>query len=147
MNDFFDSTQGSLDIEAYYQKFLALIKYAPAGMTQEVKFACFVSGLQSLLKERLQALRLMTFTDVLEVGKPIEKKLSDASNKRKVESIPTREPAKRRPEGESSAYAGDPIALNLRDKARGERLCFTCMDPGHQKRDCPLLSANFRQIG
>ena len=42
MNDFLDSTQGSLDIEAYYQKFLALIKYAPAGMTQEVKVAHFV---------------------------------------------------------------------------------------------------------
>ena len=115
MNDFLDSTQGSLDIEAYYQKFLSLIKYAPAGMTQEVKVARFVSGLQSPLKERLQALRLTTFIDVLEAGKPIEKELSAAGNKRKVESIPTCEPAKRRPEGESSAYARDPIALNLRD--------------------------------
>ena len=105
-----------------------------------------MSGLQSPLKEGLQALRLTTFTDVLEAGKPIEKELSAAGNKRKVESTPTREPAKRRPEGESSAYAGDPIALNLQEKVRRERLCFTCMDPGHQKRDCPL-SANFRQTG
>ena len=88
MNDFLDSTQRSMDIETYYQKFLMLIKYAPIGMTQEIKVARFVSGLQSPLKERLQALRLTTFTDVLEAGKPIEKELSTTASKRKIESTP-----------------------------------------------------------
>ena len=143
MNDFLDSTQGSMDIETYYQHFLILVKYAPAGMTQEVKVARFVSGLQSPLKQRLQALRLTTFTDVLEAGKPIERELNTAGNKRKVESIPTREPAKRKIEGQSS---NNPITLNLQDKARKERLCFICMDPNHQKRDCPFLPADYRQI-
>ena len=48
MNEFLDSNQGTMDLEAYYQHFLTLIKYAPTGMTQEVKVARFVSGLHSL---------------------------------------------------------------------------------------------------
>ena len=143
MNDFLDSTQGSMDIEAYYQHFLTLVKYAPAGMTQEVKGARFVSGLQSPLKERLQALRLTTFTDVLEAGKPIEKELTSA-NKRKVENTPTRDLKKGRTEGGFPAIIENPIAINnLRDRARREHLCFACMNPGHQRKDCPLLLTNF----
>ena len=113
-------------------------------MTQEVKVARFVSGLHSPLKERLQALRLTTFTDVLEAGKPIEKELNTGS-KRKGENIPIRDPKKGRAEGESLTHIEKPLNINLREKARRERLCYTCMDPGHLSRNCPLLSVNSRQ--
>ena len=41
-------------------------------MTQEAKVACFVSKLASLLDTLLQALRLTTFADVLDAGRPVE---------------------------------------------------------------------------
>ena len=144
MNDFLDSTQGSMDLEAYYQHFLTLIKYAPTGMTQEVKVARFVSGLQSPFKERLQALRLTTFTDVLEAGKPIEKELNIGS-KRKVDTTPARDLKKVKAEGESTLTIQNPLNANLRDKARRERLCYICMDPNHQRKDCPIAPSNLRQ--
>ena len=48
-------------------------------MTQEVKVARFVSKLNSPLNTRLQALRLTTFADVLDAGRPIEQEVNNPS--------------------------------------------------------------------
>ena len=141
MNDFLDSTQGSKELEAYYQHFLTLVKYAPQGMTQEVKVARFVSGLRSPLKERLQALRLTTFTDVLEAGKPIERELDNAISKRRSEGTLYFESKKSKPDGQQQTpgISGNLFTGNLKEKARKEHLCYICMDPSHERRNCPLL--------
>ena len=47
INEFLDCCQGNKDLEGYYQHFLTLLKYAPQGMTQEVKVACFITSLNS----------------------------------------------------------------------------------------------------
>ena len=49
INEFLDCNQGSKDLEGYYQHFLTLLKYAPQGMTQEIKVARgvhFITGLK-----------------------------------------------------------------------------------------------------
>ena len=46
-------------------------------MTQEVKVARFVSKLNSPLNTHLQALRLTTFADVLDVGRLIEQEVNN----------------------------------------------------------------------
>ena len=79
MNEFLDYSQGKDTLEAYYQRFLKLLKYAPQDMNQEVKMARFVSKLNAPLNTRLQSLRLTTFADVLDAGCPIEQEVN--SNK------------------------------------------------------------------
>ena len=59
---------GKEALDVFYQKFLKLLKYAPLGMTQEAKVSRFISKLTSPLDTRLQALRITTFVDVLDVG-------------------------------------------------------------------------------
>ncbi|WP_369009027.1 hypothetical protein, partial [Escherichia coli] len=72
LNEFLDCSQGRDALDVFYQRFLKLLKYAPAGMTQEAKVARFVSKLNPPLDTRLQSLRLSTFADVLDAGRPIE---------------------------------------------------------------------------
>ena len=43
LNEFLNCSQGKETLDVFYQKFLKLLKYAPRGMTQEAKVACFVS--------------------------------------------------------------------------------------------------------
>ena len=145
MNEFLDSNQGTMDLEAYYQHFLTLVKYAPTGMTQEVKVARFLSGLHSPLKERLQVLRLTTFTDVMEAGKPAEKEVQ-AITKRRMEISTSKDQKKFKNEPGIATNLSKISNSTLRDKAIRERLCYNCMDPNHQKKDCPLLQTNPRNI-
>ena len=70
----------------FYQKFLKLLKYAPPGMTQEAKVACFVSKLTSPLDTHLQALRLTTFADVLDAGRLVEQEIAKCSKDAKPQS-------------------------------------------------------------
>ena len=65
----------------FYQRFLKLLKYAPAGMTQEAKVARFVSKLNPPMDTRLQSLRLSTFADVLDAGRPIEQEVNKPATK------------------------------------------------------------------
>ena len=79
INELLDCCQGNKDLEGYYQHFLTLLKYAPQGMTQEVKVACFITSLNSPMDTHMQSLQLTTFADVLEAGKPIEQELAQTS--------------------------------------------------------------------
>ncbi|MCO5560562.1 hypothetical protein L7F22_014177 [Adiantum nelumboides] len=137
VDEFLDCTQHNKTLEEYYQHFLKLVKYAPPGMTQELKVAQFVSGLHSPLKEGLHAFWHTTFADVMDAGKPIEQEKGNAP-KRKGETILNREVKQHQVgTGTNMAYV-NPGPNYLRDKARRERLCYTCMDPGHIQRDCPI---------
>ena len=46
-------------------------------MMQEVKVACFMSKLNLPLNTTLQALRLTTFANVLDAGRPIEQEVNN----------------------------------------------------------------------
>ena len=72
INEFLDSSERNKDLEGYYQHFFTLLKYAPQGMTQEIKVARFIIGLNYPMKNRMQALCLKNFAKVLEAGKPLE---------------------------------------------------------------------------
>ena len=75
LNEFLDCSQGKDSLDAFYQKFLKLLKYAPQGMTEETKVARFASKLNPPLDTRLQSLRLTTFAQILDAGRPIEQEL------------------------------------------------------------------------
>ena len=81
LNEFLDCSQGKDTLEVFYQRFLKLLKYAPAGMTQEAKVARFVSKLNPPMDTRLQSLRLSTFADVLDAGRPVEQEVSKPAAK------------------------------------------------------------------
>ena len=141
LNKFLDCSQSNLDIEGFYQKFLKLLKYAPTGMLQHTKVARFVSRLNSPLKERLQSLRLTTFTDVLDAGRPIEQELNQA--KKKGVATTTAQPHfSGRPELKRPASQQRMPTLSppLRMKANRENLCYNCFKPGHHRKDCPILN-------
>ena len=76
-----DSVQGEDTLDIFYQRFLKLIKYAPVGMDQEAKVARSVSKLNPPLDTRLQSLRLTTFADVLDAGRPIEQEIAKLTQK------------------------------------------------------------------
>ena len=75
LSEFLDCSQGKDTIDIFYQRFLKLLKYAPLGMSQEAKVARFVSKLNSPMDTCLQSLRLTTFQDVLDFGRPIEQEI------------------------------------------------------------------------
>ena len=68
-------------MEGYYQHFLTLLKYAPQGMTQEIKVARFITRLNYPMNNRIQALRLKTFAEVIEAGKPLELEIMQQSKR------------------------------------------------------------------
>lgn len=76
ITEFLDCRQGNKDLEGYYQYFLTLLKYAPQGMTQVVKVAHFIIGLNPAMDSHMPVLQLTTFVDVLEVGKPLEREIA-----------------------------------------------------------------------
>ena len=71
LNEFLDCTQGKDTLDTFYQKFLKLLKYAPDGMMEETKVARFMSKHNSPLDNRRQYLRLTTFAETLDAGRPI----------------------------------------------------------------------------
>ena len=79
INEFLDCNQGNKDLDGYYQHFLTLLKYAPQGMTQEIKVAHFIIWLIHPMNKRMQALRLNTFAEVLEARKPLEQEIIQQS--------------------------------------------------------------------
>ena len=114
LNEFLDSIQGKDSLDLFYQRFLKQLKYAPIGMNQEAKVARFVSKLNPPLDTRLQSLRITTFRDVLDAGRPVEQEIAKlalkdvktppskesaskeiVNNKRRPESLPSRGPEPR----------------------------------------------------
>ena len=75
LNEFLDCSQGKDMLDAFYQKFLKTLKYAPQGMMEDTKVARFSSKLNSPLDTRLQSLRLTMFAELLDAGTPIEQEL------------------------------------------------------------------------
>ena len=75
LNEFLDCFQGGDTLDVFYQRFLKLLRYAPEGMNQDAKVARFISKLNPPLDTRLQSLRLYTFADALESGRPIEQEV------------------------------------------------------------------------
>ena len=65
---------------------MTLLKYAPQGMTQEVKVAHFITGLNPPMDTRMQVLQLTTFVDVLEVGKPLEQEIVQQAKRAPVQT-------------------------------------------------------------
>ena len=142
LNEFLDcSSQGNWDIRSFYQQFLKLLKYAPTGMLQHTKVAQFVSRLNSPLKERLQSLRLTTFIDVLDAGRPIEQELNQAKKKsvatRTVQQNSLGRPEFKRPAPQPRVPTLSP---SLKIKANQENLCYNCFEPDHCCKDCPILN-------
>ena len=139
LNEYLDCTQGSRDLEGYYQYVLTLVKYAPPSMNQEEKVARFVSRLNSPLKERLQALRLTRFADVLDAGKPIEQELN--LSKQRSEPTINRDIKRTRLEGDNSnsRQRFNQLPKVLRAKAIREDLCLECLEPGHRAKFCPTV--------
>ena len=144
LNEFLDCSQGKDTLNVLYQRFLKLLKYAPAEMTQEAKVARFVSKLNPPMDTRLQSLRLSTFADVLDAGRPIEQEVDRPTIKdfkpQQPKGIQTHEvpfwkreadhPPQRQPEPRQR------LPPHLYEKAKREHLCLECMDPNHQIKDC-----------
>lgn len=141
MNEFLDSKQGSNDLEGYYHHFLTLLKYAPLGMSQYVKVAHFVIGLNPPLETFLQSLSLSTFADVLDVGKPIELELG-LSGKRKGDSTSINELKCGWQDSPQSTpkISSSTLPPHLREKNFKESLCLTCLDPNNCYRKRPYSS-------
>ena len=81
LNEFLDCSQGKDTLDVFYQRFLELLKYAPTGMNQDAKVARFVSKLNPPMDTRLQSLRLTTFADVLDAGRPVEQEINRGTTK------------------------------------------------------------------
>ncbi len=145
LNEFLDCSQGKDTLDIFYQRFLKLLKYAPAGMNQEAKVARFVSKLNSPMDTRLQSLRLTTFADVLDAGRPVEQEINKNGSKdskpQPTKENPVREQPNRKREAEAfpqrSMEPKQRLPPHLFEKARRERLCLGCMEPNHQVKDCP----------
>ena len=93
-----------------------------------------------LVKERLQALRLTTFTDVLDAVKSIEQELLAAKKKTFGMNSSNSQPKKDFPKRKSSYQQGSSasyLAPAARRRALDEALCFKCFKPGHMARECP----------
>lgn len=138
--EFLDSRQGNKDLEGYYQHFLTLLKYAPQGMTQEIKVAHFILGLNSLMDTHMQALQLTTFVDVLEAGKPIKQELAQQAKRAPVQSK-VRENQQPCLEGNFHPIApirrDNTLLAHLKERAFKDNLCFTCLELNRCRRNCP----------
>ena len=154
INEFLDSVQGEDTLDIFYQRFLKLLKYAPAGMDQEAKVARFVSKLNPPLDTRLQSLRLTTFADVLDAGRPIEQEIAKLTKKDdKVtthkEAANREAPKKKRGAEVTPRRVQDQrprLPSLLFEKAKRENLCLTCLEPDHRARDCPYARSNPRPM-
>ena len=149
LNEFLDCSQGKDTLDVFYQRFLKLLKYAPAGMNQDAKVARFVSKLNPPMDTRLQSLRLTTFADVLDAGRPVETELNRGSAKDSKAHTPkenfTRDSNNRKRESDNPSHrpteARQRLPPHLLEKARQENLCLGCLDPTHQIRHCPYVGA------
>ena len=116
----------------FYQNFLKLLKYNSLGMTQEDKVACFVSKLTSPPDTRLQALRLTTFADILDVGRLVEQEIAKCSKDTKPQSKenPNRNSSNRKQGPDNFIRRPTPpstLPFHLREKAWQEHLCLKCL--------------------
>ena len=147
VNGFLDSVQGKDSLDLLYQRFLKLMKYAPVGMDREAKVARFVSKLNPPLDMHLQSLRLTTFSDVLDAGRPIEQEIAKLTQKEaktppSKESAPKEVVSKKRGPESSHPRGPEPrqrLPNHLFEKARREHLCLGCLDPSHHIKDCPYV--------
>ena len=109
-------------------------------MTQEIKVARFITGLNYPMNNRMQALRLKTFAEVLEAGKPLEQEIMQQS-KRSSNQSQVKDNRRPRPDGDFNQTApirrDNGLPPHLKEKAMRERLCFLCLDPSHQRQECP----------
>ena len=113
-------------------------------MAQEEKVARFVSKLNPPMNTRLQALRLTTFADVLDSGRPVEEEVAKPSAKESKPNSTREYPRAENPYRKRDAE-GPPLRVqqklrlpnHLFEKAKREHLCLRCLDPNHQIRDCP----------
>ena len=117
-------------------------------MNQQAKVARFVSRLTSPLKECLQAFRLTTFADILDTGKPIEQELINAKKKNLANNPTNIQPKKEFPKKRTNPNPGPNttyLPLALCNKAREERLCYSCFNPGHISKNFPKLNPTQNQ--
>lgn len=121
-NEFLDSVQGQASLDIFYQRFLRLLKYAPLGMDQEAKVARFMSKLNPPLDMRLQSLRLTTFADVLDPGRPVEQEIAKLTQK-DTKAPPQKEGT----HGRLPLGKEDPRAYLLEAKSRGRGYCLICL--------------------
>ena len=106
-------------------------------MDQEAKVARFVSKLNPPLDTRLQSLRLTTFADVLDAGRPIEQEIAKLTKKDDKaishKEAANREALKKRRGAEVTPPRNRDQRLRLRahliEKARRENLCLACLEP------------------
>ena len=131
LNEFLDCMQSKDTLEKFYQRFLKLLKYAPPGMTQEEKVARFVSKLNPPMNTRLQALRLTTFADVLDSGRPVEEEVAKPSTKETRPNQAKENPRMETPYKKRDAEGPPPrtqqkqrLPSHLYEKAKRERLCL-----------------------
>ena len=119
-------------------------------MDQEAKVARFVSKLNPPLDTRLQSLRLTTFVDVLDAGRPIEQEiakltLKDDNATPHKETAPREALKKKRGAEATPPWNQDQrqrLLTHLIEKARRENLCLACLEPDHRLRDCPYARPN-----
>ena len=77
-------------------------------MTQEEKVACFVSKLNPRMNTRLQALRLTTFADVLDSGRPIKEEVAKPTSKESKPQQPKENPKSETPTRKRKAKGPPP---------------------------------------
>jgi len=120
-------------------------------MTQEVKVAGFIIGLNSPLHNPLQSLCLITFANVLEAGKPIEHKLSQRTRHGPIPPQPRENRfgtvlktvfSLQHQTQEETIF----LSPHLREIVLRDNLCLICLDPNNQRRDCPYRNEARKNI-
>ena len=101
-------------------------------MTQEAKVARFVSKLNHPMDTRLQSLRLSTFADVLDAGRPIEQEVSKPATKDLKFQQPKDIQARKREADQPPQRQAEPrqrLPPHLYEKAKREHLCLGMPGP------------------
>ena len=92
----------------------------------------------------LQALRLTTFANVLDSGRPVKEEVAKPTSKESKPQQPKENPKSKTPTRKRKAEGPPPrnqpklwLPNHLFKKAKREHLCLRCLDPDHQIKDCP----------
>ncbi|EYU31709.1 hypothetical protein MIMGU_mgv1a024293mg, partial [Erythranthe guttata] len=160
---FMDLIQGNMSVAHYEAKFTSLARFANELVsTEELRCKRFERGLKISIRERLAALRIRTYSDIVDTAATVEETLQDTRRIR--DSRPQQGGntidsegrfAKRQKSSNSVSHAQgkhqssksvhvESIAPTAHTPQ--STTCYHCHQPGHRRYDCPQREKRAGQL-
>ncbi|GAB2280672.1 hypothetical protein Dimus_015299 [Dionaea muscipula] len=148
--------QGSMTVDQYAAKFTSLARFAEDLVsTEERRCKRFEAGLRPGIRDRLAALRLRIFSDLLESARAVERtlaanqKIKEGSSRLRTsgatsDSRPTKKqrssstgsfPIQTNPSRPTQSFSASSRGVSGQS-GRGGIICYQCHQPGHRASEC-----------